>query len=141
MLLVTAFFNFVLSKKTKTKSPKTPQNAHTNHDPTAVCVTETSGSGSTVSFFQGGERREEVISGSERCLYFGEIGESVQAMLEQVQAPSPKDTGREWRRWKERKLMWFRGREEPVEKEMEEMDSYCEPEPDTTSDTAPMITE
>ena len=141
MLLVTAFFNFILSKKTKTESPKTPQDTHASHDVTAVRVTERSDSDSTASFFQGGGRREEVISGRDRCLDLGEVGESVQAMLKQVQTASPKDTGRERRTWKDRRLTWFGGREEPVEREMEEMDSYCEPELDTTSDTAPMITD
>ncbi|XP_026164730.1 transmembrane protein 72 isoform X3 [Mastacembelus armatus] len=66
-------------------------------------------------------------------------GESVQAMLDLEQTTIPKDTGRERRRWRDRTPACFRGREEPVEREMEEMDDYCEP--DITSDNAPMITD
>ncbi|KAM6916206.1 transmembrane protein 72 [Xenentodon cancila] len=138
MLLVTAFFNFILSKKCK--SPKSPQDTHIDHNPTTVCVTEGSGLDSAVSFFQGVTgRREEAISGRDHCFDLGETGESAQAMLEQAQTPSPKVAGGERRRWKERRLVWFRGRPEPVEREMEEMNGCCDPEPDTTSDTARMI--
>uniref|UniRef100_A0A3Q4MLQ4 Transmembrane protein 72 n=1 Tax=Neolamprologus brichardi TaxID=32507 RepID=A0A3Q4MLQ4_NEOBR len=51
MLLVTAFFNFILSKKTKTKPPKSPQESFSNQGPTAVFVTESTGSDGTFSFF------------------------------------------------------------------------------------------
>lgn len=144
MLLVTAFFNFILSKKTKTKSPKRPQETYSDQGPTTACVTERAGSDSTISFFHmvTGRRGGELAPATrDRCLGLGERGESVQAMLELEQTAAPKDTDRERRRWKERRLISFRGREEPVEREMEEMDGYCEPEPDTTSDTAPMITD
>ncbi|XP_072247162.1 transmembrane protein 72 isoform X1 [Leuresthes tenuis] len=142
MLLVTAFFNFILSKKTKTKSPKSPQESNSEQGPTTVYVTERSGSDSTVSFFHAGTgRRIEglAFSDKDRCLGMVER-ESVQAMLEREQTSEPQDADRKSRwRWKERRPIWFRGREEPVEKEMEEMDGYSEPEPETTSDTAPMI--
>ncbi|XP_061601438.1 transmembrane protein 72 [Cololabis saira] len=135
MLLVTAFFNFILSKKTK--SPKSPQDIHSDHNPTSGCVTEGSGSDSAVSFFQAVTgRREEAIAGRDHCFASEETGESVQAMLEQAQTQV---TGGERRRWNEKRLIWFRGRQEPVEREMEEMDGCCDPEPDTTSDTARMI--
>ncbi|XP_029305592.1 transmembrane protein 72 [Cottoperca gobio] len=138
MLLVTAFFNFLLSKKTKIKSPKRPQESHSDQGPTTVCVTEGAASNSTVSFFHVVMGRR---GGGDRCLGPGERGESVQGMLELEQTAAPKGTDRERRRWIEKRLISLRGREEPVEREMEEMDRYCEPEPDTTSDTAPMITD
>ncbi|GLD71885.1 transmembrane protein 72 [Lates japonicus] len=124
MLLVTAFFNFILSKKTKTKSPKRPQESYSDQGPTTE-----GGGGGWLS--RAGDHR----------LGLGERGESVQAMLELEQTAAPKDTDGERRWWKERRLISFRGKEEPVEREIEEMDGYCEPEPDTTSDTAPMITD
>ncbi|KAF3842140.1 hypothetical protein F7725_024091 [Dissostichus mawsoni] len=91
-----------------------------------------------------GDRKEKggTGSGNQRPLPRpGERGESVQAMLELEQTAAPKGTDRERRWWKEGRLISLRGREEPVEREMEEMDGYCEPEPDSTSDTAPMITD
>ncbi|XP_041866514.1 transmembrane protein 72 [Melanotaenia boesemani] len=144
MLLVTALFNFILSKKTKTKSPKSPQESNNNQDLTSVCVTERSDLDSTVSFFSPvtGRRGEgPTFSNKDHCLSLGERGESIQAILELEQTAAAEDTSRKKRRWKEKRLIWFRGREEPVEREMEEMDGYSEPEPDTTSDTAPMITD
>ncbi|XP_070772704.1 transmembrane protein 72 [Enoplosus armatus] len=144
MLLVTAFFNFILSKKTKIKSPKRPQESHGDQGPTTVCGVEGAASDSTFSFFHmvtGRRGGGLALTARDRCLGPGERGESVQAMLELEQTAGPKDTDEERRRWKERRLVCFRGREEPVEREMEEMDGYCEPEPDTTSDTAPMITD
>ncbi|XP_059214776.1 transmembrane protein 72 [Centropristis striata] len=143
MLLVTAFFNFILSKKkTKIKSPKRPQESHSDQGPTTVCVTEGAASNSTVSFFHtvtGKRGGGLALPTRDRCLSPGDREESGQAMLELEQTAAPKGTDRERRRWKER--IHLRGREEPVEREMEEMDGYCEPEPDTTSDTAPMITD
>uniref|UniRef100_A0A3B5B949 Transmembrane protein 72 n=1 Tax=Stegastes partitus TaxID=144197 RepID=A0A3B5B949_9TELE len=137
MLLVTAFFNFILSKKAKTKSPKRPQESYSDQGPTTVCVTERTGPESTFSFLHMVRGEGLALANTDRCLGLGERGESVQAMLEMEQ--TPKDTDRERRWWKERRLIFFRSREEPVEREMEEMDGYREPEPDTTSDTAPMI--
>lgn len=137
MLLVTAFFNFILSKKTKIKSPKRPQES--DQGPTTVCVTEGAAApDSAFSFLHmvtGKRGGALTFSTRDRCLGIGERGESVRAMLEQTAEPA--DADRERKRWKERKLISFRGREEPMEREMEEMDCYCEP--DTTSDTAPMI--
>ncbi|KAI9535269.1 hypothetical protein NQZ68_002823 [Dissostichus eleginoides] len=107
MLLVTALFNFILSKKTKPKPPKRPQGSHSDQGPTTVCE-------------KGG-----TCSGNQRPLPRpGERGESVQAMLELEQTAAPKGTDRERRWWKEGRLISFRGREEPVEREMEEMDRY-----------------
>nr|XP_019942566.1 PREDICTED: transmembrane protein 72 [Paralichthys olivaceus] len=141
MLLVTAFFNFILSKKTKTNSHKRPQ----DQGLTSVFVPESAGPDSTISFFHmvtGRRGGELAITSRDHCLCVGERGESVHAMLELEQ--TARDLDRERRRRKERRLISFRGREEPVEREMEEMeemDGGCEPEPDTTSDTAPMITD
>uniref|UniRef100_UPI0037E79E9E transmembrane protein 72 n=1 Tax=Semicossyphus pulcher TaxID=241346 RepID=UPI0037E79E9E len=144
MLLVTASFNFILSKKTK-KSPKRPQESRSDQSPTTVCVTEGAASDNTsISFLHvliGRRGAGPALMTRDRCLGPAERGESEQAMLELQQTTAPKDTDRERRRWRERGLMCFRGREEPVEREMEEMDGYCEPEPDTSSDTAPMITD
>lgn len=144
MLLVTAFFNFILSKKTNIKCPKRPQESHGDRGPTTVCVAEGAAPASSFSFLHMGTARRGVglaLATTDHCFGPGERGESVQAMLELEQTGAPTDTGRERRRWKERRLICFRGREEPVEKEMEEMDCYSEPEPDTISDTAPMITD
>lgn len=144
MLLVTAFFNFILSKKTKAASSKRPQESYSDQGPTTVCVTERAGPDGTVSFFHmmtGRRGGGLVLAARDRCLSLGERGESIQAMLELEQTAAPKDTDRGRRGRKEKRLMSLRGREEPVEREMEEMDGYCEPEADTTSDTAPMITD
>lgn len=136
---MTAFFNFILSKKTRNKSPKSPQESYNDQGPTTVCETERRGLDRIFSFLHMVTRRKgegsELMSG-ESCLNLTERGESIQAMLE-LRAP-PKDADTERRRWKERRPICFRSREEPVEREMEEMEGYCEP--DTTSDTAPMIT-
>ncbi|XP_053291945.1 transmembrane protein 72 [Pleuronectes platessa] len=140
MLLVTAFFNFILSKKTKNKSYKSPQ----DQGLTSVCATDRAGSDSTVSFFHvvtGRRGGVMAIASRDHGLGVGERGESGHAMLEPEQTAATGDPDRERRRTKERRLISFRGREEPVEREMEEMDGGCEPEPDTTSDTAPMITD
>lgn len=140
MLLVTALFNFILSKKTKSTSPKRPQESFSDQGLTTVCVTEGTSSDNTLSFFHmvTGRRGPALVPSTTRdhCHGPGERGESVQAMLALEHTAAPKE-----RRWKERRLTRFSGREEPVEREMEEMEEYCEPEPDTTSDTAPMITD
>ncbi|KAM4600303.1 transmembrane protein 72 [Fundulus diaphanus] len=136
MLLVTAFFNFILSKKAKTKSTKSPLESNSDQGLTTLCVTERSVSNGTSSFFQAVTGRK----GGEMALVDPdppERGESVQAMLSQERTVAPAHTERSRRRWWKR-IIWFRAGEEPVEREMEEMN---EPEPDTTSDTAPMITD
>nr|XP_015799737.2 transmembrane protein 72 [Nothobranchius furzeri] len=143
MLMLTALFNFLLSKKKKVKSLKSPPESITDQSLTHVHVTERPESHSIVSFLHTGTgRRGEglAVSDTDRHLGSQDRGESNQAMLHQTAAPE--DTDRRRRRWKERRLIWFRWvEEEPVEREMEEIGGYCEPEPDTTSDTAPMITE
>ncbi|XP_026164729.1 transmembrane protein 72 isoform X2 [Mastacembelus armatus] len=142
MLLVTAFFNFILSKKAKIKSPKRPQEGYRDQGPTNVCVTEAAGSEGTLPFFHMVTGRRGGGLGlitQNLSPSLEDSGESVQAMLDLEQTTIPKDTGRERRRWRDRTPACFRGREEPVEREMEEMDDYCEP--DITSDNAPMITD
>lgn len=142
MLLVTAFFNFILSKKTKTNSLKPPQES--DQGPTTVCVTERVLSQSSFSFLHFGTSRRGggLALTSRNCwLSLRERGESIQAMLELEQSAAPTEADRERRRCKERRLIFFRHKEEPVEREMEEMDCYSEPDVDTTSDTAAMITE
>lgn len=141
MLLITAIFNFILSKKKK--SPKRPQESNSDRGLTAVCVTDGAGSDGTFSFFhmmigrRGGTLDHTT---QDRRINLGGRSESIQAMLEEEQM-APKDTGTERRSWKERRLICLRRGEGPVERELKEIDSYCEPEPDTTSDTAPMITD
>ncbi|XP_030011408.1 transmembrane protein 72 isoform X2 [Sphaeramia orbicularis] len=142
MLLLTAFFNFILSKKKKSKSPKGSQESYSDQSVTTVCVTERSGVDNSFSFFHmvtGRRGPGLTLTSTDRCLGLAERGESIQSMLELEQTTANKEMDRERRKKKERKPMFFRGREEPVEREMEEMDGSGEPEPETTSDTAPMI--
>ncbi|XP_024916599.1 transmembrane protein 72 isoform X2 [Cynoglossus semilaevis] len=137
MLLVTALLNFILSKKTKNKSHKKDQSL------TSVCVSASTGPDRTISLSHmlAGKRGGQLDLTATHCRPgLEEGGESVQAMLELEQRAASTDTDRK-RRWKDRRLRIFKGKEEPVEREMEEMDGCCEPEPDTTSDTAPMITD
>ncbi|XP_029926764.1 transmembrane protein 72 [Myripristis murdjan] len=144
MLLVTAFFNFILSKKAKAESPKGPQDSYNDQGLTTVCVTERGGSGNNFSFFHMmGSRRGTglALTSRDRCLGLGERGETIQAMLELEQTAAPKETERQRRRWKDRRQVCLTGRQGPVEREMEEFERYCEPEPETSSDTAPMITD
>ncbi|XP_037829326.1 transmembrane protein 72 isoform X2 [Kryptolebias marmoratus] len=139
MLLMTALFNFVLSKKKKTKS-KSPLESNSNQGPTTICVTDRSNSQSTFSVFETGTgRRGEGLAVSDTVHSFSpEEREGIQAMLGRALTASPEGSDRR-KRWKERKLTWFKRGVEPVEREMEEIDD--ETEPDTTSDTAPMITD
>ncbi|KAM9804033.1 transmembrane protein 72 [Neosynchiropus ocellatus] len=103
MLLVTAVFNFILSKKSK--GPKRDQ------DLTAVCVSDRAGAHTFSGRHSPSGSRPE---------------ESGRAVREKA----PKES-----RWKEMRCLLKR--EEPVGREMEVMGGDCEPE--TTSDTAPMI--
>ncbi|XP_042289630.1 transmembrane protein 72 [Thunnus albacares] len=142
MLLVTAFFNFILSKKTKTKSPKRPQESYNDQGLTTVCVTERPDDTFSLFHIVTGRRGARLaLATRDHSLGLGERGESDQAMLELEQTTAAKEIDRERRRRKERRPICLRGREEPVEREMEEMEGHYEPEPDTTSDTAPMITD
>lgn len=139
MLLITAIFNFILSKKKKVKS-KSPLENNSNQGLTTVCMTDRPNSQSTFSVNETGtgRRREGLtVSDTDRGLS-PEEREGIQAMLGREQTASPEDTDRR-RWWTERKLMSFRRGVEPVEREMEELDG--EPEPETTSDTALMITD
>ncbi|KAF7653485.1 hypothetical protein LDENG_00082020 [Lucifuga dentata] len=126
MLLVTAFFNFILSKKTKAKSSNRPQ----ERDPG-----ERVDSDINLSFLCTAADRTESVTATECRLAMREGADSIQAMLELQQRAGPKETEREGRRWKERRKMCCIGGEEPAE----EMDRCCET--DATSDTAPMITD
>ncbi|KAM3863237.1 transmembrane protein 72 [Diretmus argenteus] len=142
MLLVTALFNFILSKKAKAESPKRPEESYNDPGLTTVCVTERGDSESTFSFFHmvtGRRGAGLAFATRDSCLGQGERGESIQAMLELEQTAAPKETEMERRKWNERIQGCFTGRGGPVEREMEELERYCEPE--TTSDTAPMITD
>lgn len=145
MLLVTAVFNFILSKKANPEPSKRQQEgSHGDQGPTSVCVTE--GAPSTENNFsflhlgiggRGGGMTPTPIA----RLGLGEREESGEAMLKPEQTAAPRVGDRERRRWRERRrmMMFFRPPEEPAGREMEEMECYSEP--DTTSDTAPMITD
>lgn len=134
MLLLTAFFNFILSKKTKVRPSKQPQEGQSgNQGLTPMCATDGGAlSQSSFSFLHLGTGRR--VGGL--ALAIRDSGESVQAMLEAEQTVAPSDADRERRRW-----IFSRRREQPVEREMEEMERCSEPDADTTSDTAPMITD
>lgn len=142
MLLLTALFNFILSKKTKVRPSKQQQEGQSGDQGlTAMCATDGGAlSQSSFSFLHLGTGRR--VGGL--ALAIRDSGESVQAMLEAEQAVAPTDADRERRRWRERRLIFSRHREQPVEREMEEMEEMercSEPDADTTSDTAPMITD
>lgn len=139
MLLVTAFFNFILSKKTKVGPPKQPEGQSCSQGPTPACATDGGAPRSLPFLHLGIGRRVGALA-----LAVRDRGESVQAMLEAQQTAAPTDADRERRRWRERRLIFSRRREEAVEREMEEMEEMercSEPDADTTSDTAPMITD
>ncbi|XP_034040257.1 transmembrane protein 72 [Thalassophryne amazonica] len=136
MLLVTATFNFILSKKTKTKSPKRPQEGYRDQSLALVTINERTGSDNTLFNMVTGSKEAGLPPTTRDCL--GDRAESSQAMLEQEQTAAPKEADRDPRRWKDRRDIYFRGREEPLEQELE-MEKYYELEPDITSDTAPMI--
>lgn len=145
MLLVTAVFNFILSKKANSKPSKRQQEvSHGDQSPTTVCVADrASSTENNFSFLhlgiggRGGGMTPTPVA----RLSLGERGESREAMLKPEQTAAPRVGDRERRRWRERtrRLMFFRPPEEPAGREMEEMECYSEP--DTTSDTAPMITD
>lgn len=137
MLLLTALFNFILSKKTKVRPPKESQEGQSGNQGLAQTCATDGGALSQSSFLHLGTGRR--VGGL--ALAVRDRGESVQAMLEAEQTATPTDRDRERRRWRERRLIFSRRREEPVEREMEEMERCSEPDADTTSDTAPMITD
>ncbi|KAM4606982.1 transmembrane protein 72 isoform 2-T2 [Polymixia lowei] len=144
MLLVTAFFNFILSKKTKAESPKGPQENYSDQGLTTVCVSERGNSGSTFSFFHmvtGRRGAGLALASRERCFGLGERGESIQAMLDLEPAAAPKERERASGIYKETRKVCFTDRGVRLERETEESERYCDPEPETTSDTAPMITD
>ncbi|XP_054654974.1 transmembrane protein 72 [Dunckerocampus dactyliophorus] len=133
MLLATAFFNFILSKKTNTKCPIRPEESYSDQGLTAVCVTDGPGPNNALSFFHVLTGKRVAVATRDGCHVLADRqGGSFQAMLELEQTPKE-------RRRKERRPMWMRGREE--EREMEEIREFGESEPETTSDTAPMITD
>uniref|UniRef100_A0A8C6TV16 Transmembrane protein 72 n=1 Tax=Neogobius melanostomus TaxID=47308 RepID=A0A8C6TV16_9GOBI len=132
MLLVTAFFNFLHSKKPK--ATKGPQQSFSDQNLTTVCITEqTNQSFSFLKFVWSSKKEDRLALTSSDDLCSSERGDSVQAMLE------PRNKVRDEQKRRDRRLICFGGsrREKPVEREMEEMDKSC----DTTSDTAPMITD
>ncbi|XP_077438414.1 transmembrane protein 72 [Vanacampus margaritifer] len=135
MLLVTALFNFILSKKTKTESPKRPQQSYSDQGQTTVCVTEEVASDDKLSFRHAVTGKRVALATRDECHCLAESGgESFQAMLELEHTPKE-------RKRKERRPAWMRGRKEVVEREMEEIRDLGDLDAETTSDTAPMITD
>lgn len=140
MLLLTAFFNFILSKKTKVRPSKQPEEAQGgNQGLSPRCATDGGAlSQSSFSFLNVGTGRRA----GGLAIPIRDSGESVQAMLDAEQAVAGRQGDRKKKRWRERRLIFSRSRQEPpVEREMEEMERRSEPDADTTSDTAPMITD
>ncbi|XP_051935507.1 transmembrane protein 72 isoform X2 [Hippocampus zosterae] len=132
MLLVTALFNFILSKKAKTKSLQRPQECYRSPVPSTVYVTEGVASDGTPSLLHMVTGKRVALATGDECHSLAECGgESFQGLLELHHTI------------KERKmrLTWMRGRKELLEREMEEMREFGHSEPETTSDTAPMITD
>ncbi|XP_037127713.1 transmembrane protein 72 [Syngnathus acus] len=135
MLLVTALFNFILSKKTKTESSKRPQESYSSQGPTTVYATEGVDPNGTLSFLSAMTgKRVALATRNEAHGLAGSGEESFQAMLELERTPNE-------RKRKDRKPTWMRGRKEVLEREMEEMTEFGDSEPENTSDTAPMITD
>ena len=137
MLLVTAFLNFILSKKDKSATPKAPQ----GRDPSA-----TERGGSFLHMVPGRRVLGPPVTPRHGGAHTGEEGESIQAMLETEREHTtvtvPKEKQRESRGWRETRQVRFTSSSEgPVEREMEEMESYRDAEPETTSDTATLITD
>ncbi|XP_028982736.1 transmembrane protein 72 [Betta splendens] len=144
MLLVTAVFNFILSKKKKAKCPRGAAENYSDQRLTTVCATERTASGSALSFVHVMTgRRGGVIAPPtpDLCIGLGDRSESVQAMLDPEQVEAAKEAGRQRTARRERRLIWFRRGEKPVERELEELDAYCDQDADATSDTVPMITD
>ncbi|XP_046884981.1 transmembrane protein 72 isoform X1 [Hypomesus transpacificus] len=145
MLLVTAFFNFILSKKAKTAPPKGPQDSYSESGLSSVCVAERGPSSeptfSLLHMVTGRKGTSLASVPRGRSLGVGERGESTQAMLEVEleQRGGSTERVREDKRGKEKRHVFFREREVSGEREMQEMEGFCESEPETTSDTAPMI--
>uniref|UniRef100_A0A8C8MPF3 Transmembrane protein 72 n=1 Tax=Oncorhynchus tshawytscha TaxID=74940 RepID=A0A8C8MPF3_ONCTS len=134
MLLVTAFFNFILSKNTETVSPKDLED---NVGITSVCVSERGGTEHTFSFLHMAMGRRGAglaFVPRESGLGVGERGESSQAMLE-VEMEQPGSELERVRKEKNRHVHFQNSATEETE-----MEEYHDFEPETTSDTAPMIT-
>ncbi|XP_019725882.1 transmembrane protein 72 [Hippocampus comes] len=132
MLLVTALFNFVLSKKTKTKALKKPQECYRSQGPSTVCVTEGVASDGTLSLLHMVTGKRVALATRDECHSLAECGgESFQGLLELHHTIKERKT----------RPTWMRGRKELLEREMEEMREFGDSEPETTSDTAPMITD
>uniref|UniRef100_A0A8C7IBF8 Transmembrane protein 72 n=1 Tax=Oncorhynchus kisutch TaxID=8019 RepID=A0A8C7IBF8_ONCKI len=134
MLLVTAFFNFILSKNTETVSPKDLED---NVGITSVCVSERGGTEHTFSFLHMAMGRRGAglaFVPRESGLGVGARGESSRAMLE-VEMEQPGSELERVRKEKNRHVHFQKSATEETE-----MEEYHDFEPETTSDTAPMIT-
>ncbi|CAL9687936.1 unnamed protein product [Knipowitschia caucasica] len=123
MLLVTGFFNFILSKK-----PKVPvDQQESDQSLTTVCITEKTDKSFSFLKLVWRSRKEDRLaltnSDDEEDLCEADAGLQVLS--------KPKQKRRDWR------LVCLQGPEECVEREMEEMDASC----GTSSDRAPMITD
>lgn len=134
MLLVTALFNFLLSKKPKAMSPKRPQECSSEQTLATVCITEQTDTSFSLLNLVWGRKEDRLSLANRDHLDSSERRDSAQAMLE-LQLRNEVTERR-----KKMDRIFFRSRkEEPVEREMDEMGGSCDPEIDTTSDTAPMI--
>ncbi|XP_077586122.1 transmembrane protein 72 [Stigmatopora nigra] len=132
MLLVTALFNFILSKKRKTES-KTPQESYPSQGPATVYVTEGLASDDTLTFLHTVTGKRVALATGVECHGLAESGgESFQAMQELTCMPKG-------RKGKERRPLWMSGRQKVMERKMEEMRDMGDSEPESTSDTVPMI--
>ncbi|CAL8256676.1 unnamed protein product [Lota lota] len=155
MLLVTACFNFLLTKKPQEGSSKGLQEADDEQGLPPAGIAEMGKPqnifSSSSSFFQmgkgwgGGEEGGSLVCAAEGSV--SALGEGEESSAQVMLDPEPTKEGDRGRRskgwrwgrssWRERRQVFFVDRGDPVEREMEEMERYGERE--TTSDTAPMI--
>ncbi|XP_043110503.1 transmembrane protein 72 [Puntigrus tetrazona] len=123
MLVVTGFFNFILSKKKKTDPPKESRSSYRNTALSSVSVTDREDSEHTFSFFH-------VISGK-RASFFPS-----NSRLQGPADTAVKNTPRKNRQTDTRNVHFV----ESLRNNDTELEEYHEVEPEeTTSDKAPMI--
>uniref|UniRef100_A0A672Q684 Transmembrane protein 72 n=1 Tax=Sinocyclocheilus grahami TaxID=75366 RepID=A0A672Q684_SINGR len=125
MLVVTGFFNFILSKKKKSEPPKDSRSSYRDPALSSVCVTEREYTEHTFSFFH-------VISGK-RASFFPS-NSRLHGPTDRAQ--TVKNTQRKNRQTDTRNVHFI----ESLRHSDAEMEEYHEVEPvDTTSDKEPMI--
>ncbi|XP_026103400.1 transmembrane protein 72 isoform X2 [Carassius auratus] len=125
MLVVTGFFNFILSKKKKSDPPKESRSSHRDSALSTVCVTDREDTEHTFSFFH-------IISGK-RASFFPS-NSKLHGPTDRAQ--TAKNTQRKNRQTDTRNVHFI----ESLRHNDDEMEEYHEVEPeDSTSDKAPMI--